>query len=193
MDSDLLPPDGEVRLSGGPLLSNVRAFTDLVGATAVRRAIESLAPDRRAEYEALVPVAWIRATTADLVYAAIAEHSGRDLFEVYPAVVRGGMAYSLRTTLRWLLVMASDAALIRRAPKAFAKGHRGPTLEARLVETGVAELDLLGWPDASELRLLGVQCSLEAVLHAAGRTDIHTTRTRTASGAHYDVRWSPGR
>lgn len=175
------------------MLSNVRAFTDLVGATAVARAIESLPPDRRAEYEALVPVAWIRASTADLVYAGVAAQSGRDLFDVYPAVVRGGMAYSLRTTMRWLLVMASDAALIRRAPKAFAKGHRGPSLEARLVAPGVAELELLRWPDASDLRLLGVQCSLEAVLHAAGRTDIHTIRTRTVTGAHYRVRWSQGR
>lgn len=175
------------------MLSNVRAFTDLVGKSAVARAIEALAPDRRAEYEALVPVAWIRASTADLVYAGIAEQGGRDLLEVYPEVVRGGMNYSLRTTMRWLLVMASDAALIRRAPAAFAKGHLGPTLEARLVEPGTAELELLGWPDASEVRLLGVQCSTEAVLYAAGRTDVHTTRTRTNGGAHYAVRWQQRR
>lgn len=175
------------------MLSNVRAFTDLVGPSALVRAIAALEPDRRAEYEALVPVAWIRASTADLVYAGMAEQGGRDLLEVYPEVVRGGMTYSLRTTLRWLLVMASDAALIRRAPRAFAKGHLGPTLDAELVEPGVAKLELRDWPDASALRLLGVQCSLETVLQAAGRTEIVTTCTRTVVGARFEVRWQQRR
>lgn len=191
LDDDLSSqPSGlEVRLSGAALLHNVRAFAEQVGTDAVQRAIARLPPDRRAEYEALVPVAWIRASTADLVYASIADEAGVDLHEVYPQIVRVGMGYSLKKAWRWLLVMATDAALVRRAPQLYAKGHDGGTLAARLVAPRHAELELTGWPDASELRLVGIGAAVAAALEAAGRERVEVTRTRTTDGARFDVRW----
>lgn len=181
--------DDEVRLSGAAMLHNVQGFADLVGAPVVRCAIARLPSDRRAEYDALVPVAWIRASTADLVYAAIADEAGVDLHAVYPQVVRLGMAYSLRKAWRWLLVMATDAALIRRAPQLYAKGHQGGALTAELVEPCHARLVLTAWPDASELRLMGLGCAVAAVLETAGRQDVAVTRVRTPDGAEFSVRW----
>lgn len=181
--------DDEVRLSGAALIHNIRGFTDLVGEDPVRRAIARLPDDRREEFEAVVPVAWIRSSTADLVYANIADEAGCDLHEVYPTVVRMGMGHALQKTWRWLLVMATDAALIRRTPQAYAKSHRGGSLTARLEGPGHAVLELRDWPDASELRLLGVGCAVAAILEAAGRSQVSVTRERHADGATFTVRW----
>jgi hypothetical protein len=181
--------DDEVRLAGAAMLNNIEAFTELVGLETVRRALRGLDPDRRAEYDALVPVAWIRASTADAVYAAIAQEAGRELFEIYPEVVRRGTTSSLRKALRWLMALSSDAALVRHAPKAYAKGHQGGALTATLVGPGSARLVLGGWPDASDLRLLGIGCAMGAVLEAAGRKNVEITRTRTSDGAEFSVRW----
>jgi hypothetical protein len=181
--------DDEVRLAGAAMLHNIEAFTELVGLEVVRNGVRSLDPERRAEYDALVPVAWIRATTADAVYAAIAAEAGRDLFEIYPEVVRRGTNASLRKALRWLMALSSDAALVRHAPQAYAKGHQGGTLTSTLVGPGHALLELSDWPDASELRLLGIGCAMAAVLEAAGRKGIDVTRERTDDGARFTVRW----
>lgn len=181
--------DDEVRLSGAAMLHNVRAFGELVGTNAVNRAIARLPDDRRAEYEALVPVAWIRASTADLLYASIAEEAGVELHDVYPQIVRIGMGYSLAKAWRWLLVMATDATLLRRAPQLYAKGHDRGSLSAELVAPGSARLVLTQWPDASELRLLGIGCAVAAVLEGAGRREVVVTRTRTPDGATFVVRW----
>jgi hypothetical protein len=181
--------DDEVRLSGAAMLHNIEAFTELVGRDVVRRGVATLDPDRRAEYDALVPVAWIRATTADAVYSAIAEEAGRDLFEIYPEVVRRGTNASLRKALRWLMTLTSDAALVRHAPQAYAKGHQGGVLTSTLVGPGHAVLELAGWPHVSELRLLGIGCTMATVLEVAGRKHVEVTRERTDDGARFIVRW----
>ncbi len=183
--------DDEAHLSGATFLNNVRVFEARFGVAAVARAVARLPPERFAEYEAIVPVAWVRSSTADLLYSAIAEEAGEDLFAIYPGVVEEAIANILRTLWRSMAPPANDEALVARAAQFYAKGHDRGRLGARLVAPGHAQLELHEWPDASELRLLGIASATAAILAHAGREEITVQRRRTEDGAQFEVRWRP--
>jgi hypothetical protein len=181
--------EDEAHLSGATFLNNLRAFEAKVGQPAVQRALARLSQDRRDEYEAAVPVAWVRASTADLIYGAIAEEAGEDLFAIYPGVVEQAMDNILRTLWRKMAPPANDEALVTRAAQFYAKGHDRGRMVAKLIGPGHAVLELHEWPDASELRLLGIASATTAILAHGGRHGITVQRRRTEDGATFDVRW----
>jgi hypothetical protein len=181
--------DDEAHLSGAAFLSNLRVFEERFGQSAVRRALARLAADRIAEYEAAVPVAWVRASTADLIYGAIAEEVGEDLFAIYPGVVEQAIDNILRTLWRSMAPPGTDELLVTRAAQFYAKGHDRGRLVARLLAPGHAELELHDWPDASELRLLGIASATTAILTHGGRQQVTVQRRRTEDGALFEVRW----
>ncbi|HWB76309.1 MAG TPA: hypothetical protein VG755_15165 [Nannocystaceae bacterium] len=181
--------EAEAHLSGATFIAKVRAFEARVGADVVKRAIAKLPDDRVAEYEAVVPVAWVRASTADLLFEAIADEAGASLFTIYPAIVEEAVGNVLRTLWRSMAPAANDDALVQRIPQFYAKGHDRGQLRVHVREPGRAELELTGWPDASELRLLGIAGTSVAILVHAGREDVAVSRRRTDDGAMFELRW----
>lgn len=181
--------EAEAHLSGATFLAKIRVFEARVGEAAVKRAIAKLPDDRLAEYEAAVPVAWVRASTADLLYEAIADEAGASLFAIYPGVVEEAVGNVLRTLWRSMAPPASDDALVQRVAQFYAKGHDRGQLHARMRAPGSAELELTGWPDASELRLLDIGGTSAAILVHAGREDVTVSRRRTDDGALFELRW----
>lgn len=177
-------------LSGAIVLRNLDAFRAEVGPQSVARAIASLPDAQQAEIEALVPSSWIPVATVDAAYQAIATQAGRDLLELYPVVVRQGVANALRSVWKWLLRLTTDRALVSRTPIIYRRGHSVGELTTRIVAPGHAEVVLTGWSDIPPLRQLGVACGIRATLEVAGRRNVEVTHDPTPDGVAFTARWT---
>ena len=181
--------EAPAHLSGATFLANIRAFEARVGVDTLERALGRLPEERRAEYEAVVPVAWVRASTADLLYEAIADEAGEELFAVYANVVEEATREVLRTHWRSLPAPMHDDAIAQRIVQFHARSTDRGELSVRVVGPGHAEIELVGWPDASELRLLAIASAATAIISHAGREQVGSSRRRTDDGAVFDLRW----
>src|SRR5215469_3929508 len=89
------------------------------GSVPIAKALTSVAPDVRAEYEQLSSIAWVRATTDYVVHDAIAAVLDREPLAFHEQTLRAAMARSFKTIWRILLRVTSDEALIARAPSIY--------------------------------------------------------------------------
>ena len=183
--SDSLPPS----LSGAIVLRNLEAFRDEVGAPCVEAALSKLSAPMKAEFEALVPAAWVAVKVVDTAYAAIAEEADRPLEELYPVVVQRGVRNALQTVWRWLLRLTTDRALVSRTPIIYSRGHNTGKLSSEIVAPGHAQIQLTEWPDMPRLRMMGVACGVQATLEVAGRRNVEVTFDPTPDGAKFEARW----
>ena len=176
-------------LSGAVFLNNLKVFRERFGDDVVARAIDGLTEAQRAEVDAAVSAAWLRAETIDATYVAICKEADVNLRKTYGEVVRAGVQKTLRSVWKLLLRLTTDAALLARTPAIYERGHSVGKLRSEIRRPGDARIWLTDWPDASDLRLQGVAYGIWATLEVAGRSDIDVTWDRTPDGAEYYARW----
>ncbi len=182
----------EPRASGGLIQKERVALEKIVGAEVVVEALATLPDDRRREYDELGALTQIRASTVEMVYQAVADHTGRDVFRMHREIVRVSVESALRTVWRVLLRFTTDQALVRRTPLFFSKGLSRGKLNARIVRPGQAEIRLTDWPEVPPLQINGIAAAIEAVLSCAGRENVRVEGHPTLDGACMVATWHVG-
>ena len=104
-------------------------------------------------------------------------------------VARRAVERTFKTVWRLLLRLTSDEALLKRASAIYARWRNTGQLSARIIEPGLAELRLTGWPGVSDrqLRIIGISVQTAVVL--AGGHDVRFDFEATRDGALYALRW----
>ncbi len=181
----------QVNAAGTLLLEHVVVYRELVGDAAVDQALAAVSPEVRAAYESCVPGAWIDVAVSVQLYAAIAEAADRDLVELHDRAIEIGYGRALKGLWRSLMLrVASDKALIGRAPMLYAKTFDGGAMTGELLEPGRAELIVRGWPEMPPVHRHGIAAGMRTVLELAGRRSPSVDHGPTEDGARYRVAWS---
>ena len=177
-------------LANGALIAKERrALESIVGAAAVRDALESLPADVAEAYEQMTAMTKIPTGYVEQVYYAVADRVGRDPLELHRAIVRAGVEDALKSIWRIFLRFTSDAAIVRRTPLFFSKGLSRGTMESQMLGPGLAEIRLVGWPDVSDMQINGIKAATEAVLECAGRKEVDLIHDRTIDGCRIEAQW----
>jgi hypothetical protein len=187
-----LPETPSGRIAGAPALMTKQTLLDAFGPDVHERAIATLGPEERREYEEMTPVGWVRTSTTTAVVNATAGLVGVDAEALSDEIARRGSEHAFRSTWKPFSADVSDEALARRCSVVYEKSRGLGTLEGRLLSEGRMEAVLTGWPDATERELRHISVALEVVAGLAGRERVRCTWTRTPVGARYECSWSPG-
>jgi hypothetical protein len=186
----MMGTDSDVpRASGALIAKERRVLEGIVGEQTVRKALDRLPTDLREEYESITPLTKIPTDTVERVYEAVADEAGRDVFRMHRDVVRTGVEQALKSIWRVLLRFTGDEALVRRTPLFFSRGLSKGTLEAKMVESGKAEIRLTGWAKVSAMQINGIAAATEAILTCAGRRGVRVESHRTLDGACLIATW----
>ena len=179
-----------VAASGTLFLEHVAVYRDLVGEDAVDRALASVDGEVRRVYEACVPGAWIDVDTSVQLYTAIAEAAGRDVVDLHREAVHMGFTRTLTGLWKAMMLrLATDRAIVMRAPALFAKSFDGGKMSGELLGPGRARFEVTGWPGMPAVHRVGVCAGMEAVLELSGRKDSSIDHAPTPDGAQYRCRW----
>jgi hypothetical protein len=177
------------RLAGQSARDIRWALEQTLGAEVVARALARLAPEVRAEYEEPSPLSWVPYATVLAAHQAIADEAGTTMEEMLEAAVPLAVKRAFKTVWRILLRFTSDAVLIARAPLLYSKSRSRGEMTARLVEPGVARVELRGWPTIPPRDVRALELSIGTLLRLAGRDEVATSATRTDEGVAYRVTW----
>src|SRR4051812_38622110 len=123
----------QTQISGAVLLSARNVMVELAGAGAVARAVATLTPAARRDYEGLTPLSWIPVETGEAVLIAVAREMGRDPMTLMAEVTRRNLQQTFSTLWRLLLRVTSDEALIRRTPILYSKSYNRGELVSKIV------------------------------------------------------------
>ena len=178
-------------LNGTFALRHREIFKELFGEEVLRAAIADLDADARKAVEQLTPSSWIPVSAMEDLFAAVAKRVGRDPGDLHGEMAHIASERTIRTLWRILLRLASDEALVARAPVFYSKTWNRGTLLVRVVKPGLALGELKGWPDTPAMAVRGVRIAMSQALTLTGRRGVHVEATRTADGARYEIRWSP--
>ena len=182
---------GRVAAAGTLFLEHVVVYRELLGDAAVERGLAAVAPEVRRAYESCVPGAGIDVGVSVQLYSAIAEAAGRDVVELHAEAIRIGYTRALTGLWRALMLrMATDRAIVSRAPMLFAKTFTGGSMEGELQAPGRAVFHIRGWPSMPALHRVGICGGMQAVLELSGRRDVQIDSVETSDGARYVCTWS---
>lgn len=181
----------QICAAGTLLLEHVVVYRELVGDAAVDQALDAVAPEVRAAYESCVPGAWIDVEVSVQLYAAIADAAGRDVVELHAKAIEIGYGRALKGLWRSLMLrVATDKALIGRAPTLYAKTFDGGHMTGELLGPGRAQLTIVGWPEMPQVHRHGIAAGMRTVLELAGRREASVDHGPTDDGARYRLAWS---
>jgi hypothetical protein len=159
------------------------------GTAPIRKALTSVAPDVRAEYEQLSSIGWVRANTDYLVHDAIAAVLDREPLAFHEQTLRAAMARSFKTIWRIFLRITSDEALIARTPGIYRRTRNVGEMVVKAFARGSAELALTGYPAIGLRDIRSIGAGLEVVLSLTGRAAARAASRPVADGAIYTVTW----
>ena len=128
----------------------------MLGRDVVAQALATLPPQVRAEYDGLGPLSWCSVHTTSAVLMAVAAHVRQEPKALQAAVVRAGVARTVRSIWRVLLSLTSDEQLIKRAPLVYSKSYQLGRVESSLTAPGQATFAVRGWPGIPELDVEGL-------------------------------------
>jgi hypothetical protein len=174
----------------GALAANLRAvLRELVGEAMVDRALLRVSRDVRDEFESVTSVGWVRISTYETVFGAIASDLSRSVADLHTEVARVSIERTMRTVWRVLLRLTTDNALISRTPVIFARSYNRGRLSAQIPVAGRAEVTLSEWPEAPDWPLRATRIGVETVLRLAGRKDVRVAAERQPDGASFVATW----
>ncbi len=179
----------DVRVSGSAMRDQNAVMEELLGRPLILRALERLRPEQREELATLLPVSWLRVSTAVAFVNAAAHEQGEDPMLLHERVVRRSLERTMTTVWRVVLRFTTDAALLGRAPVIYAKSHDGGSISTPLVEAGRAQCELVDWPDVPKMSMQGIAIGMETVLRLGGRKAAKVRYERRPDGAAFFASW----
>lgn len=179
----------DVKLSGAVLLDQLQWVREEYGDDVLERAKSRLSQDAQDELASLLHISWCRASTALALKSALAEAVGRDPLEFQRDLVRRASQRTFGGVWRFLLRRMSDQALVKRAPRLYARSCNRGTMRVTFFEPGMARFAVEGWAEMPEFHAVGYAAALEAGFAFAGRKDVRSTWRRRRPEVHFDVRW----
>jgi hypothetical protein len=163
----------------------------ILGKAVIDQARAALSPKARAELEALLPVSWCSLTTATEIHFAVADAAQLDPVAWHRRLVRVGMERTFTTFWRVMMRLTSVEAMIKRAAIVYAKSYDRGAATARLVEPGLVEFVISGWPHIPDFEVDAVCSGIEAMIRISGRTSVSIESTRLDDGARFAIRFAP--
>jgi hypothetical protein len=186
----MAPPAEVVQCVSGVSLMHFRdAVAKLFGREVIVRGAARLAPEERAQLEALSAIGWVPVETLAHAVDAWAEAAGVSAEELTVRGVREATRQSFATVWRVLLRLTTDDALVARAPLLYARVRNAGTLGVTALGARDAQLALTGWRDSTERQLLSLAVSFETILELTGRPHARCTFKRTSDGGTFRLRW----
>ena len=179
----------EVRVSGAAMRDQNAVLEELLGRPLMDRALLRLRIEQREELVTVLPISWIRVTTAIALINAAGAECGEDPLRLHERVVRRSLERTLTTVWRLVLRFTTDAMLFSRAPVMYAKSHDAGVLSAPDVQAGRAICTLTGWPDVPKMSLQGIAIGMETALRLGGRKEPVVRYERRPDGAVFIATW----
>ena len=176
-------------LSGQAVLDSRWAFERVIGHEALIRALATLPPDVREEYERTTPLTWVSYATMRAVHDAYAREANQPIERLLDQVLPIAMERSFATVWRLLLRVTNDEAIIARAPLLYSRTRSRGTLTARIEMPGVAICELSGWASIPARDIHALTVSVRSFLALAGRNNVTVVGERTSGGARFRATW----
>lgn len=151
------------------------------------RALTTLPPRDREEYEHVSSLGWVRQDVARAATRAVAMELGVDPVALAGEVVEESVAHALRGVWAVLLRNTSDEALVSRAATIFEKSFDRGTFRASQLGPGRAQIVLEGWPSPHEMDVASIARSIAAALAVAGRAHRRVTTVRDGERVRFEV------
>jgi hypothetical protein len=186
-------PAGDARVepcvAGTTVLETRRVLEEMLGAPTVEAALAKLPVADRARYDETLPVSWVPTRILDEFTLELANLTGRTAENITVSAARMSVERSFRTVWRMLLRVTTDEMLVTKTPSFYARSFNVGSLTSKIPRPGIAELVLHGWPDVSDLQILGLGAGVEATLKVAGRQGVRMQTKRTFDGAQLTASW----
>jgi hypothetical protein len=179
----------EPRVSGTIVRGHLDLLTAQLGKELVARAMAELSPAARTELESATASSYIPISVYEQFYVAMAQHAGRSLPEFHAEMSRQSVERAFKSIWRVLLRFTSDEALVSRTPLLFTRGYDHGKLTSKITKPGLAELELLGWPDVPDIAIRGLSVAVETVLRLSGRRSVSIVHQRSPDGAKFQATW----
>lgn len=179
----------EAKTAGSALLDQRRVMEEMVGPACMERALASLPPEVRREYDELTPLSWCSVSTARLVMEAVSEQMGTPVHVLQKRVVRTGFERTVRAIHRFVLRFTSTEAIAHRASLIFGKSYSRGRLQAQVVGPNRMEAVLTGWPEVPDFDLDATCAGIAAVLEAAGRKGVQAHCHRDGERVLFEITW----
>jgi hypothetical protein len=176
-------------LAGQAVLDSRWAFEQVLGHDAVLRALATLPPDVRADYERATPMTWISYATMRAVHDAYAREVNERIEDLLDRVLPLALERSFKTVWRLLLRFTNDEALIARAPLLYQRTRSRGTMTAKIERPGVGMCELSGWASIPSRDIHALTVSVRAFLELAGRQSVTVVGERTSGGARFRATW----
>jgi len=166
----MTPPKGGAHVAGVLLLDQKKLAEKLLGADVIRRALEAMPAESRAELEALLPMSWVSIGAAQDFHVAVAEVIGEDPKAWHRRLTRLGLESTFNGLWRMLVRLASVEAIVKRATVVYARSYDRGKLEASVAPPGRIRATLTEWPDIPDFELDAIVSGIEAALHIANHS-----------------------
>jgi hypothetical protein len=182
--------DSAPMLSGQAVVDSRWAWAQVIGHEAATRALASLPPSVREDYERATPLTWVSYETMRQVHDAYAREAGERVESLLDRVLPLAIERSFKTVWRLLLRFTTDEALIARTPLLYQRTRSRGTMTARVgARPGEGHCDLTGWASIPSRDVHALTVSIRSFLVLAGRESVTVVGERTASGAHFRATW----
>jgi len=175
--------------SGMAVLDMRWAIEKTLGSDALRTALDRVSPAAREEYTHATSLSWVSYATLAEVHDALATETKNDPMKLADRLARVTVERSFTTVWRIFLRFTSDEAIIVRTPAFYAKSRSVGYMASRILEPGLAESIISGFPTIPDRDIVILAASIETVLSLAGRKDVRSQGERNADGARFMTRW----
>jgi hypothetical protein len=178
----------EPGISGTIVRGHFDAIATLHGPGVRSAALAHLDEDQRSELEYVLPLAWVRVSSFEAFYTALAKGLGVDLVQLHSEVARRSVARTYQTVWRILFRVTSNEALVARTPIFHSKAFDTGRLSSRMVGEDQAEIELTEWPTVSDFVIRHLCIGMTTLLELAGRKGASVVSRRQADGAFFAVK-----
>lgn len=176
-------------MSGALVRQHVLELTRAHGREPIDKALAAIPIDAREEIEHAHTSSWARVASFHVFYEALAVETGRPAGELHAIASRVAVERTFLLLWRILLRFTSDASLMARSPAMHARSFDTGTMSAMMVQRGVAQLKLRGWPAIPEFSVRGIRIGIETLLRLSGRHEPSVVSTTVPDGADFRASW----
>lgn len=186
---DVSVDGNEPRVGGAVVVEQMKVLREVYGDDTYARAMKSLPPAVRDEFEAAIPVGWYSVHAFAALKTAVARAAGEEPLALQRKVVKIGTVRTVNFVWRLVMRHATDDMLIRRTPLLYSRSFDRGKAIARSVGGGRAEIEVHGWQQIPDFDAEGLAAGIEAVLEIAQRHDAHVRWERQLGGVIFRAAW----